>query len=194
MDNLVFATNNAHKIKEISEIIGEKFNILGLKDLNCFDDIPETGNTLEENALQKSRYIFNKFGVNCFADDTGLEIEALDGRPGVFSARYAGEGKDFDDNMNMALGELLGIENRKAKFRTVISLIIDRKEYFFEGCINGIITKEKRGKNGFGYDPIFKPDGYNLTFAEMDSAEKNRISHRGLAMNKLIEFLKNYTH
>ena len=186
---LVFATNNLHKLNEIRNIISKDIELASLSDINCTDDIPETGDTLEENASQKSFYIYKKFGIDCFADDTGLEIEALDNRPGVYSARYAGEGCNFEDNMNKVLLELQGLENRKACFRTVISLIISGKEIQFEGRVNGTILKEKQGQQGFGYDPIFKPDGYEQTFAEISLSLKNRISHRGRAVVKLMKYL-----
>lgn len=194
--NLVFATNNLHKISEINNLLKQHlhnennlYKILSLEDIKCFEDIQENSNTLEGNASEKSRYIYNKYKINCFADDTGLEIKALDGRPGVYSARYAGEERDFEKNMNKVLSELQGKNNRKARFRTVISLIIDGKEKLFEGIINGIITTEKRGEKGFGYDPIFQAEGYNISFAEMTLAEKNQISHRGIATRKLIDYL-----
>ncbi len=186
---LVFATNNRHKIKEITPLIKNSFHLLSLSDLNCFEEIPETQTTLEGNALQKSHYIFDKYGVNCFADDTGLEIEALNGEPGVYSARYAGEGCIFQDNIDKVLLKLQGITNRKARFRTVISLLLDGKEYFFEGIVNGKILTEKHGNDGFGYDPIFMPDGFDISFAEMTLEQKNMISHRGMAVRKLAEFL-----
>jgi len=194
--NLVFATNNLHKISEINNLLKQHlhnennlYKILSLEDIKCFEDIQENSNTLEGNASEKSRYIYNKYKINCFADDTGLEIKALDGRPGVYSARYAGEERDFEKNMNKVLSELQGKNNRKARFRTVISLIIDGKEKLFEGIVNGIITTEKRGEKGFGYDPIFQAEGYNISFAEMTLAEKNQISHRGIATRKLIDYL-----
>jgi len=186
---LVFATNNQHKIKEISPLIENSFQLLSLADLSFFEEIPETQATLEGNASQKSHFIFDKFAVNCFADDTGLEIEALDGEPGVYSARYAGEGCNFQDNIDKVLLKMDGIINRKARFRTVISLILEGKEYFFEGYVNGIILTEKYGTDGFGYDPIFMPDGYSISFAEMTLEEKNRISHRSMAVGKLAVFL-----
>ncbi|MCG8580580.1 MAG: non-canonical purine NTP diphosphatase [Bacteroidales bacterium] len=189
--NLVFATNNQHKLEEIQALLGDTIKVLSLKDINCHDDIPETGTTLEANALQKSDYIYSRYNISCFADDTGLEIDALDGEPGVYSARYAGIEKDAEANMQKVLEKLDGIQNRKAQFRTVISLIIDGKEVQFEGSVSGEILKEKSGSEGFGYDPIFKPDGFNVSFAEMDLEEKNKISHRGRAVVKLIEFLKN---
>lgn len=187
--DIVFATNNKHKLQEVKHIIGERFNIISLKELQCFDDIPETENTLEGNALLKARYIHQRFNCNCFADDTGLEIEALDGKPGVFSARYAGEHCSFEDNINKILAELEGKTNRNAIFRTVIALIINDKEYLFEGNIKGKIIDSKKGISGFGYDPVFIPDGYSETFAEMGNDLKNTISHRALATKQLNEFL-----
>lgn len=188
---LVFATNNAHKLEEISSILGDKIELLSLKDIGCHEDIPETADTLEGNALLKSSFIYRNYGLNSFGDDTGLEVEALGGAPGVYSARYAGgEGHDSQANMRKLLRELEGVENRKARFRTVISLILDGKEYLFEGIINGEIIKEKRGGSGFGYDPIFKPEGYEQTFAELGAGVKNEISHRALAVKKLAQFLK----
>ncbi|MBK3516236.1 non-canonical purine NTP diphosphatase [Carboxylicivirga marina] len=190
---LVFATNNLNKLEEIQTLLGDKIKILSLEDINCHEEIPETGDTLEVNALQKSDYVYRKYGLNCFADDTGLEIDALNGEPGVYSARYAGIEKDAQANMNKVLQKLQGIENRRARFRTVISLIINGKEFQFEGYVNGHILHQRSGKKGFGYDPIFKPDGYDVSFAEMDMVTKNNISHRGRAIVKLIEFLrKNY--
>lgn len=188
---LVFATNNAHKLEEISSILGDKIELLSLKDIGCHADIPETADTLEGNALLKSSFIYRNYGLNSFGDDTGLEVEALGGAPGVYSARYAGgEGHDSQANMRKLLCELEGVENRKARFRTAISLILDGKEYLFEGIINGEIIKEKRGDSGFGYDPIFKPEGYEQTFAELGAEVKNEISHRALAVKKLAQFLK----
>lgn len=192
MTELVFATNNKHKLEEISKLAGEKFSILSLKDIGCNDDIPETEPTLEGNALLKAKYIHDKYSTNCFADDTGLEIEALDGRPGVYSARYAGPENDFNRNMDKVLDELRDKANRKARFRTVISLILDDKQYFFEGIIEGEIIPDKRGAEGFGYDPIFIPEGYDQSFAEMSLEEKNKISHRARATKKLISFLSKY--
>lgn len=187
---LVFATNNAHKLSEVQHLLGDRFRLLSLKDIHLEDEIPEDYDTLEQNALQKARYIFDKSHLNCFADDTGLEVEALNGRPGVFSARYAGEGKNPKDNIKKLLQELNGVKNRKARFRTVIALIIDNQEYLFEGIVNGQIIESERGVDGFGYDPVFLPDGYSLTFAEMMLDQKNLISHRARAVGKLVEFLK----
>ena len=188
---LVFATNNAHKLEEVAAILGEKIELLSLNDIGCHTDMPETAATLEGNALLKSSFIFKNYGLDCFADDTGLEVEALDGAPGVYSARYAGgEGHDSQANMLKLLHDLEGKKNRKAQFRTAISLILDGKEYLFEGVIKGEIIKEKRGDSGFGYDPIFKPEGYDKTFAELGNDIKNKISHRALAVQKLCEFLQ----
>ena len=188
---LVFATNNAHKLEEVAAILGDQVELLSLNDIGCQTDIPETAETLEGNALLKSSYIYKNYHLDCFADDTGLEVEALNGAPGVYSARYAGgEGHDAQANMLKLLHELEGKENRKAQFRTAISLILDGKEYLFEGVIKGEIIKEKRGDSGFGYDPIFKPEGYDRTFAELGYDIKNQISHRALAVQKLCEFLQ----
>ena len=185
---LVFATNNLHKLEEVSAILGNQIELLSLNDINCHTDIPETADTLEENALLKSRFIYENYGMNCFADDTGLEVEALEGAPGVYSARYAGDGHNSEANMIKLLDNLKEKKNRKAQFRTAIS-IIDGKEYLFEGIIKGEIGTIKKGDSGFGYDPIFVPEGYNETFAELGSDIKNKISHRALAINKLCEFL-----
>lgn len=187
---LVFATNNKHKLEEVKKIIGSEFEILSLSDINCVEDIPETQNTIEGNASQKSAYIFNKYRLNCFADDTGLEIEALNGEPGVYSARYAGEGCSFDDNIDLVLEKLKGVTNRNAEFKTVISLIINGDEHQFTGIIKGTMLKERKGISGFGYDPIFLPLDYKQSFAELSSEEKNKISHRGIASRKLADFLK----
>jgi len=190
MIDLVFATNNQHKLEEIENVIKKNIKILSLKDIGCFDDIPETADTLEGNASQKSAYIYKNYKLNCFADDTGLEIEALEGKPGVYSARYAGPGHDHEKNMDKVLKELRNKTNRKARFRTVISLILDGKEYFFEGIVEGNILSERHGNKGFGYDPIFIPDGYAKSFAQMDLSDKNKISHRGRAVQKLVHFLQ----
>ena len=188
---LVFATNNAHKLEEVAAILGVQVKLLSLNDIGCQTDIPETAETLEGNALLKSSYIYKNYHLDCFADDTGLEVEALNGAPGVYSARYAGgEGHDAQANMIKLLHELDGKENRKAQFRTAISLILDGKEYLFEGVIKGEIIKEKRGDSGFGYDPVFMPEGYDRTFAELGNDIKNQISHRALAVQKLCEFLQ----
>ena len=188
---LVFATNNAHKLEEVAAILGDQVELLSLNDIGCQTDIPETAETLEGNALLKSSYIYKNYHLDCFADDTGLEVEALNGAPGVYSARYAGgEGHDAQANMLKLLHELDGKENRKAQFRTAISLILDGKEYLFEGVIKGEIIKENRGDSGFGYDPVFMPEGYDRTFAELGNDIKNQISHRALAVQKLCEFLQ----
>lgn len=189
MKTLVFATNNKHKLDEVQKIASGSVNIVSLEDIDCHDDIPETSDTLEGNALQKALYIKEHYGFDCFADDTGLEVESLNNAPGVYSARYAGPGHNSEANMNKLLQEMNGIENRKACFRTVIALIFNGKEYFFEGIVNGQITKEKRGTSGFGYDPIFIPDNYTETFAEMGNDIKNTISHRAKAVKKLSSFL-----
>ena len=186
---LVFATNNSHKLQEVSKILGDNLELVNLHDINCQEDIPETADTLEGNALLKARYIKEHYGFDCFADDTGLEVEALNNAPGVYSARYAGPGHDAQANMQKLLCEMEGKENRKARFRTVIALILDGKEYLFDGIINGVITAEKKGESGFGYDPIFMPDGYTQTFTELGDDIKNTISHRALAVHKLAEFL-----
>ena len=185
---LVFATNNQHKLEEVQSKVGNSFKIISLNEIGCNDDIEETGLTLEENASIKSKFIYDKFKVDCFADDTGLEIEALNNEPGVFSARYSGD-RDFIKNMNLVLSNLENNPNRRARFRTVISLVLNNQEYIFEGIVNGNIRTKPIGSAGFGYDPIFEPEGYTITFAEMDLAEKNKISHRGIAMQKLIDFL-----
>ena len=187
---LVFATNNKHKLDEVRKITSHHpVEIVSLAEINCFDDIPETADTLEGNALQKAHYIQEKFGLNCFADDTGLEVEALNNAPGVYSARYAGPGHDSEANMKKLLHEREGKENRKARFRTVIALVWNGKTYTFDGIVNGTITTTKRGENGFGYDPIFIPEGYEQTFAELGNDIKNQISHRAKAVEKLDEFL-----
>ena len=187
---LVVATNNAHKLEEIAAILGDEMELLSLKDIQCDADIPETADTLEGNARQKAMYIYENFGMDCFADDTGLEVEALNGAPGVYSARYAGDGHDSEANMQKLLHELQGKENRKAQFRTAICLILEGKEYLFEGIVKGEIIEEKRGGAGFGYDPIFVPEGHELTFAELGNDIKNTISHRARAVEKLCLFLK----
>ncbi len=188
---LVFATQNKNKVDELKALISKNIELISLKDINCNDDIPETAPDLKGNALQKAQYIYNKYGLNCFADDTGLEVEALNNEPGVYSARYAGHQKNANDNMNLLLQKLKGKTNRKAHFKTVICLIINGEIYFFEGVANGEIVKQKSGNKGFGYDPIFKPSGYKITFADMPLTEKNKISHRGKAVAQLIDFLNN---
>ena len=208
MYKIVFATNNQHKLEEIRSILGEDFEVLSLSDIGCHEDIPETSDTLEGNAMQKAQYVFDKYGYACFADDTGLEVEALGGEPGIYSARYAAlDGDDsisHDSEANMAklLRKLKGIENRKARFRTVIALITNNPLPFgegmgerlqlFEGIVNGSIIKERRGGEGFGYDPIFQPEGYDKTFAELGNEVKNHISHRARAVQKLADYLKSY--
>ena len=188
---IVFATNNQHKLSEIRQILGDRVEVLSLKDINCDVDIPETGATLEANALQKAQYIYDHYQMNVFADDTGLEVDALHGAPGVYSARYAGgEGHDSEANMAKLLRELGENNNRKARFRTVIALIIQGQVHEFEGIVNGEIIRERRGGEGFGYDPIFQPEGYDKTFAELGVEVKNQISHRARATQKLVEYLK----
>ncbi len=193
---LIMATNNEHKLKEVRQILDYKdILVKGLEEVGCYDDIPETADTLEGNALLKARYMYNHYGVDCFADDTGLEVEALDGQPGVFTARFGqmngyGNSHDADANMQCLLDKLKGKENRKARFRTVIALVCEGKEYIFEGIVEGEILTEKSGQEGFGYDPIFSPEGKGISFAEMSAEEKNQISHRGRAVEKLIAWLK----
>jgi XTP/dITP diphosphohydrolase len=189
MIDLVVATHNRHKLEEIKPLIPPQFQLFSLDDVQIFDDIPETADTLEGNALQKAHYVFSRTGKNCFADDTGLEVEALNGRPGVYSARYAGEGCSYSDNNIKLLGELKGIDNRRACFRTVICLYLNGKDYYFEGKVQGSIINDIRGKGGFGYDPVFIPDGHSLTYAEMGFEEKNSLSHRAEAVRKLRDFL-----
>ena len=187
---LVFATNNVHKLEEVAAMLGNRVELLSLNDIDCHCDIPETADTLEGNARMKALFIHRNYGLDCFADDTGLEVEALGGAPGVYSARYAGgEGHDSEANMRKLLAELEGVENRKARFRTVISLILEGREYLFEGIVPGEIIREKRGATGFGYDPIFRPDGYTQTFAELGNEVKNQISHRARAVQQLCRFL-----
>ena len=189
MDTIIFATNNQNKVDEVRAVLGEQFNIITLKEAGIDIDIPEPHDTLEANATEKAKTIFNLTNKNCFSEDTGLEVEALNGEPGVKSARYAGESKSFDDSIEKLLTNLKSEDNKAARFRTVISLILDGKEYFFEGICAGEIIDTRRGTNGFGYDPVFIPSGSDKTFAEMDMAEKNKFSHRKKAMEKLISFL-----
>ena len=190
MENqLVFATNNAHKTQEVSEILAPEYKVLNLKDIGCGVDIPETGDTFAENATLKSSYVVQHFNLDCFADDSGLEVEALNNEPGIYSARYSGKRGDVE-NMQYLLQKMEGITNRNARFKTVISLIKDDANYLFEGVIYGKLRTQPIGDKGFGYDPIFEPNGYDITFAQMDMELKNKISHRALAMQKLIEFLK----
>lgn len=188
MKALIFATNNQHKLDEVQAIIGSDFLLKSLNDIGCSEDIPETGITFKENASQKSHFIFDRYNLDCFADDSGLEVASLNNEPGVYSARYSGS-RDTEENMQLVLEKLKGQPNRKARFRTVISLILNGEEYLFEGSIEGTITPEKSGKKGFGYDPIFQPDGFDITFADMTAEEKNKISHRGRAMQNLLKFL-----
>ena len=193
MTELIFATHNQHKVSEAQAILPASVHIRSLHDIGCHEEIPETQNSLQGNALQKAQYVAERYHCHCFADDTGLEIDALDGRPGVYSARYAGEGCSFADNMRKVLDELRDVkelERRSARFRTVIALILEGKTYFFAGRVEGFITLQPVGAEGFGYDPVFLPKGYTQTFAEMDAAEKNRISHRGRAMAQMIDFLR----
>ncbi|MDD4922379.1 MAG: non-canonical purine NTP diphosphatase [Bacteroidales bacterium] len=189
MRQIVFATNNAHKMAEVSGILCSEIKLLSLKDIQCLDELPETQETIEGNALQKARYVYEKFGMDCFADDTGLLVDILDGAPGVYSARYAGEACDSEENIKKLLVEMDGKTNRKACFKTVAALILGGKEYLFEGKISGTILTERRGSSGFGYDPVFLPHGYDRSFAQMDIELKNRISHRALAMKSLSVFL-----
>ena len=186
---LVFATNNAHKLEEVQAIVGNTFIIKSLSDIDCQDDIPETGLTFEENAQQKTDYLVNKYGLYCFGDDSGLEIDALNGEPGVYSARYSGS-RDMEKNIDLVLERLGDNPQRTARFKTVISLYLNEQQHFFEGTVEGRIIEQRRGIDGFGYDPIFIPDGYDKTFAEMTADEKNRISHRAIAVGKLADYLK----
>lgn len=188
MDSLIFATNNAHKVSEISHMLGDLFKIRTLKELGLQEDIPETGNTFQANASQKAHFIYERFQSNCFADDSGLEVDALNGAPGIYSARYSGS-RDMDQNIHLLLKNMEHESQRSAAFKTVISLIYNGEEYLFEGSVKGMITLSPRGAHGFGYDPIFVPQGYNETFAEMDASLKDTISHRSIAVNKLVQFL-----
>ena len=187
---LVFATNNKHKLQEVRDIVGDRVEVLSLADIGCYDDSPETADTLQGNALIKARHIYEKYGFDCFADDTGLEVEALDGAPGVYSARYAGEECDSEANMRKLLENLTGKTNRNAQFRTVIALIINGEEMLFNGIVKGAIATEKKGDSGFGYDPIFVPEGHSASFAQMSSEMKNSMSHRFRATQQLSEYLK----
>ena len=190
---LYFATHNRHKLQEAVAIAGASYVVKGLDELSCFEEIPETADTFKGNALQKAEFVHLKYGVNCFSDDSGLQIEALDGRPGVYSARFAGEGCTYQDNVLKVLHEMEGITNRKASFVTVVALIINGERYFFEGKVDGEILTKQRGVNGFGYDPIFQPNGFNQSFAEMSDAVKNTISHRARAMQQLAQFLAQFS-
>jgi XTP/dITP diphosphohydrolase len=189
---LVAATNNQHKLSEIRPLIEPDFRILSLEEIGCFEELPETQNSLEANSLQKASHVYTHYHLPCFADDTGLEVESLNGDPGVFSARYAGPQRSSTDNINLLLNNLKGVVNRKAQFRTIITLIGLNGTQYFEGTIKGIILEEPRGSGGFGYDPIFQPEGYSISLAQMSLEDKNKISHRGLAVQKLIGFLKRY--
>ncbi len=190
MIELIFATNNLHKLEEVQAIVGDRVIIKSLNDIDCHNDIPETGKTFRENAQQKTDYLVNKYNLNCFADDSGLEIDALNGEPGVYSARYSGS-RDMERNIDLVIERMMNNENRTARFKTVISLHIDDNQFFFEGIIEGTIINHRRGSKGFGYDPIFIPDGYDKSFAEMSAEEKNLISHRSIAVSKMAEYLKN---
>ncbi|GGZ19381.1 non-canonical purine NTP pyrophosphatase [Echinicola pacifica] len=189
---ICFATNNAKKIEEVKAALGSEFSIVSLKDIGCEEELPETGDTLYDNAFEKARFVADNYGVSCFADDTGLEVEALEGAPGVYSGRYAGEPRSDERNVDLLLRNMADKNQRKAQFRTVIALILDQEEHSFEGIAPGKITHKRSGEGGFGYDPVFLPEGYEKTFAELTMAEKNAISHRGQAVQKLIHFLKSY--
>ncbi len=189
--DIVFATHNRHKSEEACQILGPRWTLRNLHDLGQTEEIPETADTLQGNALQKAQFVYDKYHLSCFADDTGLEVEALNGAPGVYSARYAGEHCSFADNVNKLLHEMQGKTNRRACFKTVVAIILDGEAHFFEGRVDGTIIESPRGGEGFGYDPVFVPDGFSETFAEMSAEQKNKISHRGRAMAKLIEFLQN---
>lgn len=196
MKELIMATNNAHKLQEVRQILGERFLVKGLAKIGCHEDIPETASTLEDNALQKARYVHDHYGLDCFADDTGLEVEALDGAPGVFTARFGqmngyGESHDAEANIHCLLDKLQHSENRHARFRTAIALVMDGQEHLFEGIVEGEILRQKSGCEGFGYDPVFAPEGRGVSFAEMPAHEKNAISHRGRAIEALVRFLLN---
>jgi XTP/dITP diphosphohydrolase len=190
MKKIVFATSNPNKIREVNEMLGDKFQIIGLKDIGCTEEVPETQDTIKGNALQKARYVKEHYSVDCFSEDTGLEIDALDGAPGVYTARFGGPERSADKNMARVQTELADKANRGGQFKTVIALVLNGEEHVFTGIARGTMRKEKSGEGGFGYDPIFEPDGYDITFAEMDSKEKNKISHRGQAVRDLIEFLE----
>lgn len=192
MREIIFATNNAHKLEEVDAILGGEFKLVTLRERSITEDIPENESTIEGNALAKARYVYARTGEDCFADDTGLEVEALNGAPGVHSARYATDGHDFAANIDLLLKNLKGKENKKARFKTVIALILDGAEYIFEGIVNGVILDEPRGEKGFGYDPVFVPDGFTESFAQMSSEQKNRLSHRGQAVHKLSAFLEEH--
>lgn len=188
---LVFATHNDHKLKEVQQLLPAYIELLSLKDIGCFDEIPETGETLEENAKIKADFVTQTYGFDCFSDDTGLLVDALNARPGVYSARYAGEQKSATDNMQKLLSEMQGETNRNAHFKTVVHLNLRQQSFVFEGIVEGVITEREHGEGGFGYDPIFRPSGHDKTFGELSAAIKNAISHRGRAIQKLVDFLKN---
>jgi XTP/dITP diphosphohydrolase len=191
MIKLCFATNNHHKVEEVRQALNGKIELLTLEEIDCFEELPETMPTLEGNSLQKATFVFNRYAMPCFADDTGLEVEALNGEPGVYSARYAGPQKNSEDNVKRLLEKLSDQSNRQARFRTIFSLVgLEKNPVIFEGVVNGSIAREKKGSSGFGYDPVFIPEGYHITFAEMDLAQKNSISHRAIATQKLVNFLK----
>lgn len=192
MLSIVFATSNPHKIREVKEMLPTGFEIKSLRDIGCTEEVPETKPTIEGNALQKAHYIRDNYGVDCFAEDTGLEVTALDGDPGVYSARYAGPQRDAGDNMDLLLKNLADKEDRSARFKTVIALTLNGQTHTFTGIVNGTIAKGKTGSDGFGYDPIFLPENYEISFAEMDKKQKNKISHRGRALTKLLSFLDNW--
>jgi XTP/dITP diphosphohydrolase len=193
MSEICFATNNKHKLEEARHIIGHQFKLVSLDDINCNEELPETRDTLEGNSLQKAAYVFDRYGIPCFSDDTGLEVEALGGAPGVYSARYAGEQRSSEDNIRLLIKNLEGRQNRKARFRTVITCVgVEKEPVQFDGSVYGNIISEQRGRSGFGYDPIFIPDGYTETFAEMSAEKKNLLSHRAIALKKLAGYLKNY--
>lgn len=193
---LVFATGNEHKVEEVKALmrgdLAKEFEVVSLREIECRDELPEEQETLEGNALQKARWVRDRYGLDCFADDTGLEVEALGGEPGVRSARYAGEGHDAGANMRKLLVRMAGVENRRARFRTVIALLLGGREYLFEGTVEGEIMRETRGAGGFGYDPVFRPEGFDGTFGELDAEVKNRVSHRGMAVGRLVSFLREY--
>lgn len=188
MRTLVFATNNKHKLEEVQAMVGDRYQLKTLEEIGCLDDIPETGDTFRDNASQKSHYIWDRFTVDCFSDDSGLEVDALNGEPGVYSARYSGS-RDAEENLQLVLDKMQGTSDRAARFKCIISLILDGKEHFFEGVVEGEITESRSGSAGFGYDPIFRPKGYNVSFAEMPAEEKNKISHRAQAVAQLVDFL-----
>lgn len=190
MKRIVFATGNPHKVREVNQVLPEVISIVGLKDINCLEELPETSPTLEGNALEKARYVYENYGVECFSEDTGLEVDALNGDPGIYTARYAGEHCTPEDNIVLLLKNMEGKMNRNARFRTVIALIMNDEEHLFEGVANGQIAETRKGAGGFGYDPVFIPEGFEHSFAEMPAEEKNQISHRGKAVKKLIDFLE----